>query len=294
MTNYKRQLFEVVTGTTVTGDVLPEISIDFETRLVDNINRLREILGITYMIPMANGSQVKTYKTAVTVAENVAEGEVINLSKVTRKLAKAYDLTLKKYGKMATAELIQKAGVNRAVNDTDSALLSEIQKDVKKSFFTTIGAGEGTYTGAKTFQATLANAWAAVQGGFEDIDATPVFFVNPVDLASHLGTATISTQNAFGLNYIENFMGLGTVIVSAAVTAGTIVATAKENLNGAYVPANGDVAESFGLTYDESGLVGMKHSANDERASIYTLIMSAVLFYAEDPSKVYVGTITAA
>lgn len=293
MTNYKRQLFEVVANTTVAGDILPEISIDFETRLVDNINKLREILGITYMIPMANGSKVNTYKTEVTVAQNVAEGEEIGLSKVTRKLAKAYDLTLKKYGKMASAELVLAAGVDRAVNDTDTALLSEIQKDVKKSFFTTIAAGEGTIKSASGFQATLANAWAAVNKGFEDIDATPVYFVNPVDLAGYLGNASISTQNAFGLNYIEDFMGLGTVIVSAAVAEGTVVATAKENLNGAYVPANGDVAETFGLTYDESGLIGMKHSTVDARASVFTLIMSAVLFYAEDPSKVYVGTIGA-
>lgn len=290
---YRKQLFEVLTDTTVAGDILPEISIDFETRLINNIRKLQEVLGITYMIPMAEGSSVKTYKTEVKVADQATEGDVIGLSKVTRKLANTYPLTLKKYVKLATAEAIQAAGLNRAVNDTDAALLSEIQKEVKKSFFTTIAAGTGTATAGADFQKALANAWAAVTAGYEDIDATPVYFVNPVDLAGYLGTASITTQNAFGLSYIEDFMGLGTVIVSANITAGKVVATAKENLNGAYVNQGGDIATAFGLTYDESGLVGMKHSANDERASIYTLIMAGILFYAEDPTKVYVGTIGA-
>lgn len=293
MATYKRQLFEVTANTIVSGDVLPAISIDFETRLIDNINKLREVLGVTYMVPMANGATVNTYKTEVTVAGQVAEGEVIGLSKVTRKLAKAYPLTLKKYGKLTTAELIQSAGLDRAVNDTDNALLSEIQKEVKKNFFATVGAGTGVAPAGKTFQSALANAWGEVNKGYEDIDATPVYFVNPADLANYLGNATITTQNAFGLKYIEDFFGLGTVIVSAAVTEGTVVATAKENLNGAYVNQGGDIATAFGLTYDESGLVGMKHSTVDERASIYTLIMAGVLFYAEDPTKVYVGSISA-
>lgn len=291
MATYKKQLFEVITDTTVSGDVLPEISIDFETRLIDNINKLKDVLGITYMIPMSNGSTINTYKTEATLAEQVAEGEVIGLSKVTRKLAKAYKLTLKKYGKLATGELVQAAGVDRAVNDTDAKLLSEIQKDVKKSFFATIGAGTGTVPASTGFQATMAAAWGEVKKAFEDIDATAVYFVNPTDVAKYLGTASISTQNAFGLDYIENFLGLGTVIVSAAVTEGTIVATAKENLNGAYVNQGGDLATAFGLTYDESGLVGMKHSVADERFSIYTLVLAGVLFYAEDPSKVFVATI---
>lgn len=293
MANYKKQLFEVITDTTVSGDILPEISIDFETRLIANINKLREVLGVTFMNPMSEGNVINTYKTDTTLAAQVAEGEEIGLSKVTRKLAKAYTLTLSKYGKLVTGESILASGLNRAVNDTDAALLSEIQKDVKKNFFATLGAGTGRITAGTDFQTTLANAWGAVQEGFEDIDATPVYFVNPIDLAGYLGNASISTQNAFGLNYIEDFMGLGTVIVSAAVTKGSIVATAKENLNGAYVNQGGDIATAFGLTYDESGLIGMKHSSVDERASIYTLILAGVLFYAEDPSKVYVGTIGA-
>ena len=56
------------------------------------------------------------------------------------------------------------------------------------------------------------------------------------------------------------------------------MATVKENLNGVYVPASGDVAQDFGLTFDESGLVGMCHNIASDRASIDTLVLSGVLF----------------
>ena len=52
---------------------------------------------------------------------------------------------------------------------------------------------------------------------YEDEDATPVFFVSSDDVAEYLGSAQITMQTAFGWTYIENFLGLGTAIVTPAL-----------------------------------------------------------------------------
>lgn len=293
MTNeYIKQIFAPETNTTVTTDIEPAISIDHNNRLVEGIKTLQRALGITQMKPMAAGTLIKQYKlTKTNSPTQVGEGETISLTKITRKLANTFTLTLKKYRKQTTAEAIQQSGYNAAVNETDGKLLGEVRKDIKSAFFATVNAGTGTATAGSNLQTALANLWGALQVYYEDMDVTPVFFINPLDAAAYLGSAAISTQTAFGLTYIENFLGLGNAFVTSAVAQGEPVATVTQNLNGAYVPAGGDVARTFGLTYDATGLVGMKHYTADSEASVDTLVMSGVVFYAEDAAGVFVGSI---
>ncbi len=87
---------------------------------------------------------------------------------------------------------------------------------------------------------------------------------------------------------------MGTAILTPAVTAKNVYATAKENLIGYYAPVGGDLGVEFGLTADESGLVGMRHTVKDDNATISTLAMTACVFAPEVITKVYKGVITAA
>jgi len=288
---YIKQMFADETKTT---DVEPAISIDVASRFAANINQLREALGITRMLPMAEGSVVKLYKDTVgTIAAQVAEGEEIGLTKVSRTLAKTIDMTLRKLRRRTTAEAIQKSGRAIAINELDGKLIAKERGEIKKTFFGTVAAAEGTVTPAAAgLQAALAAVWGAVQARYEDEDVTPVYFVNPVDVAAYLATAQISTQTAFGFTYVENFLGLGRVFISSAVTAGTVYGTACENLNGAFIPASGDIAQIFGLTFDESGLIGVKHALADSNLSVDTIIVDGVVFYAEDLSGVFKAVIT--
>lgn len=291
---YVIQLFDAEANTTKTTDLEPAISIDHTNRLHKGIKKLLEVLGITETVPMSAGTQIKIYRCTKTNAPaQVAEGDVIPLTKVERKLARTIELVLKKYRKQTTAEAIQKTGRDVAINQTDEKLASECRVEIKNGFFSTIiSNGTGTATAGATFQAAVANVWGALQAYFEDYDeVTPVFFVNPLDVAAYLGSASITTQTAFGLSYIQNFLGMGNAIVTTQVAQGTVAATATQNLNCAYVPAGGDVAQTFGLTFDESGLVGMVHNIASDRASVDTLMMSGVVFYAEDLSGVIVGSI---
>lgn len=295
--DYKTLYFEVEANTTTSSDLAPVISYDHANRLADNINTLAAILGVTEMIPMPAGATVNRYKTTVTKgAKQAAEGDIVPLTKVDQKPLAALTLKLNPYRKITTAQAIQSAGQELALNKTDTVLLNEVRKDIRNDFFDTIATSStSTKAGtAATMQKAIAKAWGKLKEYFEDVDATPVFFVNPLDIADYLGDANITVQTEFGFTYVENFMALGTVISTPRVEQGHIFATATENLNGVYVPQSGDVATAFDLTYDETGLVGMTHSRADDRASIQTLVMAGVLFYAEDASGVIEATITPA
>ena len=116
--------------------------------------------------------------------------------------------------------------------------------------------------------------------------------MNPLDIADYLKTAQISVQTAFGMNYVEDFLGLGTVIMSSQVTQGTFYATAKENIILYYLTMNGDIANAFELTADETDYIGIKSGyQNEQRAQIESLIMSGIQFLVEYEDGVVVGTI---
>lgn len=274
------------------ADLTPGISIDFVSRISSNINELQRVLGITEMESMGEGTTIKVYKMEVANSpEQVGEGETIGLTKVTRVLDRTLELTLKKYRKNTTAEAIQKHGREMAINQTDEKLISKIQKEIKQDFFTVLLAGTGTAAG-NGIQATLANAWGKLNTFHEDEGVTAVHFLNPEDVGDYLGNAQITTQTAFGLTYIENFLGLGTVVVSPRVTKGKTISTAKENLHGAYVPTTtGDVGRTFGLRSDKSGLIGVTHQVIGSNATVDTLAFSGVLFYPERIDGVFIGTI---
>lgn len=291
---YFNQMFEVETGTIVTTDIEPAISIDHNERLVEGITSLQAVLGITELTPMASGSVIKQYKYEKGEdPAQVAEGELIGLTHFTRKLANTYDVVLKKFRKQSTAEAIQRVGRTKAVDDTDTKMERSIQKGIKSDFFTFLKAGTGSATAKaitkeeNALQSALAAIWGQLTVHFQDIDATPIFFVNPLDIADYLSVASITTQSSFGFKYIEDFIGLGTVIIDPSIVKGKPQGTVKENLNGVYIPTGGDVGTAFGLTSDTTGLVGMKHYLSDDHASVDTLFMTGVTFYAEDASGVF-------
>lgn len=287
------QLF-AAENTTTAADLEPAISIDHANRIASNIKELQTVLGITEMEAMNAGTSIKIYKMEqVNTPEQVAEGEVIPLTKIERKLARTIDLELKTYRRNTTHKAIQTSGRDVAINKTDEKLLSGIQKDIKKEFYDVLLAGTGKASGVG-LQGTLAASWAELRKFHEDEDVTPIYFVSVDDVAGYLSNTAADLAQAFGMSYLENFLGLGSVIVSPRITKGKTVAVAKENLHGAYVPANsGDVARSFGLTADSTGLVGITHSIKTDNATIDTLAMSGAVFYPELLDGVIVGTISA-
>ena len=271
--------------------------VDFVSQFTHkSLAKLIEVLGVTRRIPMMEGTTMYTYKMSGTLQSGaVAEGDIIPLSKYAQEKVPVGEITLNKWRKAVSAEAIKKSGYATAVTETDAALLRDVQNGIRTDLFGFINAAEGatTATGA-SLQALLANLWGQLQVLFEDDTAEAVYFVNPLDVADYLGTANITVQTAFGMNYVENFLGLGTVIMSNRITKGTAIATAKQNLIMYYLTMNGDLAAAFDLTTDELGYIGIKSGyQNEERAQIESLVMDGIQFLVEYAEGVVKGTLTA-
>lgn len=270
--------------------------VDFVNQFThSSLDKLIEVLGVTRRVPMQEGTTMYVYETTGTLQSGeVAEGAIIPLSQFTQTKTAIGDITLNKWRKAVTAEAIKKSGLNTALVETDAALLKKVQAGIRASLFSFLN---GTITGStsvtgSTLQESLAQAWGQLQVKFEDDTAEAVYFVNPLDVAEYLGTAQITTQTAFGMNYIENFLGLGTVIMSSQITKGTFVATAKENFIMYYLTMSGDVANAFDLTTDELGYIGIKSGyQNEERAQLESLVMDGIQFLVEYAAGVVKGTI---
>ena len=284
----------------ITTDEMKKVrEVDFVNQFAHNsLAKLLEVLGVTRKIPMMEGTTMYVYSTTGTLHSGaVDEGDVIPLSQYETTKTPVGEITLKKWRKAVSAEAIKKSGYNASVVETDNALLRDVQAGIRSSLF---GFLNGTIAGSTAvtgngLQEALANAWAQLQIKFEDDTAEAVYFVNPLDVAPYLAKANISTQTAFGMNYVEDFLGLGTLIMSSRITAKTFVATAKENLVLYYLTVNGDIANAFSLTADETGYIGIKSGyQNEERAQIESLVMSGIDLFVEYAAGVVKGTITGA
>lgn len=272
--------------------------VDFVSQFTHNsLNKLLEALNVTRKIPMMEGTTMYVYSVTGTLEDGaVPEGEVIPLSQFETTKTPVGEITLHKWRKAVSAEAIKKSGYDAAVRDTDTALLRKVQGGIRTDFFNFLnGEISGSITASgENLQSALANAWGKLQVQFEDDTAEAVYFVNPEDVASYLGNAQITTQTAFGMNYVEDFLGLGTVVMTSRVTKGTFKATAKENLIMYYLTMNGDVARAFELEADELGYIGIKSGyQNEERAQIESLVMSGIQFLVEYAEGVISGTIGA-
>lgn len=266
--------------------------VEFTFMFSESIKKLVEALGITRKIPKQAGTVLKAYKaTGVLQDGNVPEGDLIPLSKYQTEPINFEEITLKKWRKATSAEAIVEKGYDQAVTMTTDQMIKDVQKGVRKTFFDFLATGTGMATGA-TFQATLAQAWGQLQVLFEDDEIEAVYFMNPLDVADYLATANISLQTAFGMTYVKDFLGLGTVIFNSSVPKGKIYATARDNLVLYYIPVNGaDLNEAFSFTSDELGLIGIHEQPDYDNMTAKDTVVSGIVLFAERIDGVVVGTI---
>lgn len=268
--------------------------VDFALRFTGTILRkLMEALGVTRKIPMIDGTTLYYYTTSGTLQSGaVEEGAVIPLSQYQRDKHPVGNITLKKWRKAATAEAILKSGYDEAVRETDNKLLQDVQTGIRTDFFNYLKDIEATAVGASSLQMVLAKTWGNLQVLFENDAVEVVHFIHPLTIADYLGAANITVQQAFGFNYISDFMGLGTVIMTSQVPQGTVISTAKENIIMYYVPVTSDAMQSLGMTSDETGFIGIKSGyPTEERAQVETLVLSGIQFLVEYASGVVFGQI---
>ena len=280
------------TNTIMQADLARVRMVDFNYQFTGSLRKLLETLGVTRKIAVQEGAALKALKVTGTLQSGVvAEGELIPLSKYETEEVPMGDVVLHKWRKATTAEAILKGGYDQAVGATTDKMVKDIQKTIRANLFTFMATGTGTATGA-TLQAALANAWGKLAVLFEDDAVETVYFLNPMDVSDYLGAAQVTMQTAFGMNYIENFLGLGTVFFNSSVPEGKFYATAKENIIAYYVNvAAGDIKAAFNLTTDETGYIGINEYTDNDTARVLDLVMSGVTFVPERIDGIVVGTI---
>lgn len=277
------------------ADLARAREIEFTYNFSEGVRKLMEALGVTRKIAKQAGTVLKAYKAVGTLEDGeVAEGDTIPLSKYSTEPVNFGEITFKKWRKATSAEAIVERGYDQAVEMTTDRMLRDVQKAIRTDLFGFLATGTGEASGAN-LQAVLAQAWGQLQVKYEDDAIQAVYFVNPLDIADYLAEASISTQTAFGMTYVEDFLGLGTVIMNATVPQGSVYATAKENIVLYYIPVNGaDLGEAFDFTTDETGYIGIHEVPDYTNMTASDTVVNGMVFFAERIDGVVVGTIAGA
>ena len=286
---------------TMTADIqVAAREIDFVTRFGRNWDHLREILGIMRPIRKAPGTKLKSKKATVVLQSGaVGEGEEIPYSKATVEEVDYADITIEKYAKTVSIEAIKDHGYDVAVAITDDEFLYELQNKVTERFYAYLNTGSLTFT-ESTWQRALAMAKGSVLNKFKQMHRTVtrvVGFANVLDLYDYLGDAQITVQNAFGFQYIKNFMGYDTIVLLSddEIARGKVIATPVENIALYYVsPADSDFARA-GLVYrtaGETSLIGFHTQGNYNTAVSESFAIMGMTLFAEYLDGIAVVTVT--
>lgn len=273
-------------------------SIDYVYRFGENFSKFIEALGITRQIPVQEGFTIKLYSApTVELADgNVAEGDLIPLSKVTPQVHTTKEINLKKYRKVTTVEAILKYGADEAITITDDAMVKEVQKGIRTDLFDLIKDNGGTETNLNggTLQGALATAWGALETLFEDDTVRVIAFVNPMDIAQEIANKDLTLENQFGLNYYTTVTGT-VVFSSTQIPRGEVYATVADNLQVAYISSNSEGYRQFGMTTDQFGYIGMAHDRQLNNVTVETVLLSGILMFPERVDgviKIEIGTAT--
>lgn len=279
-----------VTPNTITTENfdLQAKAVDLADRFDANWEALREILGIMRPIRKTPGTRLVSYKATVNLNETPhVEGDEVPLSSVSLEEVAHKDLTLKPDRKRVTAQAVEKYGAKLAVQRTDDAFLNEIQGGILDEFykFALTGTLKDNFD---TFQMAVSMAVAKVKHKFKQMRlnyGNIVVFVNTLDVGRFQGTAPITMQTRAGIEYVKDFVGVDTMIVSSEIPEGTVVAIPVDNIILYYIdPSDGDFQE-LGLVYQtgfgETNLIGVAKTAEYGRVSGETHVLHGMTLWAE-------------
>ena len=293
---------------TVTTDITVAVrEVDFVTRFGKNWDALMQILGIMRPIRKAPGTKLTSYNATMKSASlqggaSVGEGEEIPYTEFQVSPVTYSDIVLEKYAKAVSIEAVAKYGAAIAVQRTDEAFLNELQSKVLTSFYAFLNTGS-LIDSAATFQAALAKAKGKVLEKFASMRRTVtdvVGFANINDFYNYLGSAPITVQTAFGMTYIQNFMGYSTLFLcpDVDIASGKVIALPVENIDLYYIdPSDSDFAQ-LGLNYTVEGqtnLIGFHANGDYAHAvgeSFALMGMTLWAEYLDGIAVVYVGTAT--
>ena len=288
-------------NTTTSAQITLEVKeLDFISRFTSNWQALIEILGIMRPVRKDPGTKLVASKATVELQDgNIAEGAEVPFSQAKVEPVLFEDLSLEKFRKAVTAESVAKFGAAVAVQKTDDAFLNELQGTVLDRFYAF--AQTGTLTSEEaTFQMAVSMAVTRVKDKFKKMRKNyenVVAFVNTIDVGKYLGSANISVQNKNGIEYLKDFLGASTVIITSEIPEGKVIAIPADNIILYYIdPSDGDF-EELGLFYTvdgETNLIGIHKEGNYGRVMGETHALMGLKLFAEFIDAIAVVTINPA
>lgn len=289
-------------------DSLPNVYTNVAAREQDfvsvfnlNWDALRKILGIMRPIRKAPGTKLVTYTASVALESgDVDPGEVIPYSKATIVKSGLADLDIKKYAKAVPIEDVAKYGATIAIEKSDEAFRNQLQTNVLTDFYTFLNTGALTNVEI-TWQMALSMARGLVIDKFNKIRKSVtdvVGFANVLDAYKYLGGANITVQTAFGISYVENFMGYRTLFLLSApdILEGTVIALPVENIDLYYIDPGDSEFSRLGLNYTTAGetnLIGFHAEGNYTTAVGETFALMGMKLWAEYLDGIAVVTVEA-
>lgn len=298
MTKLNLQLFAAQEGVTTTASITAQArEIDFVTSFTKSIQPLLDILGISRPIKKANGTTLyKTTASGTLKSGAVGEGEKIPFSEIKAKSEALGPIAISKYAKAVTLEAISANGYDVAVAKCDDEFRTLLANKVTGDFYGFLGTGtlESEQT---TFQMAVSMAIGQVKNKFQQLGraATGVaVFANTLDVYQYLGSAAITTQSAFGMSYVKDFLGADVMFLSSSVPQGKVEATPINNIIMYYVdPADSEFAKA-GLAYTTDGdlpIIGFHTEGSYDYAQSESYALMGIKLMAEYVDGISVVTI---
>ncbi len=294
----KLQLFAEPNVITTQQITVNPREVDFVTSFGNDLSALTEVLGIARPIRKANGTQLVGKKVTGTLESgDVPEGEEIPFSQFSVAPVSYNTISVRKYAKALTLETVIENGVETSVGMTDEEfkqqLIDVILADMYNALLT------GTLTAEEsTFQMAVSMSIGRVKDKFKKMHkaATGVaVFVNTLDMYSYLGGAQITVQNAFGMDYVKNYLGADIMFFSSEIPQGRVIATPVNNMNVYYVDPGDSEFAQVGLAYTvdpEVPYIGFHTEGNYRRAQSEDYAIMGIEIFFEYVDAVAVTTIS--
>lgn len=310
----------VITNTTTTTDLNFSLDREMIQNFTGESDRLLEILGLLGAVETMTAGQALQQVTITGSLNNAktdaselgesasgtvtlgsssgtayVEGDEVALSKYTVAKTPVGVVEVEPYRKLTTAQAILKSGYEVAVLRTDRKMLAQVRSQIITNFFTFLATGIGTSTAAADLQSMLANMDASLGDALEtnsDESDRIIHFVNRQDAAAYLGGKDVTTQTAFGMTYMQDFLGIQNVFVTNKVTKGTAWCTPAENIHAYGLDFSSLSTAGLAYAQDSNGLIGVAHTPAYDRVSAETHVVNGMLLFPEVKNYMVKGTIT--
>ena len=278
-----------LSGTTFNANIDVELrEKDFVDQFTSNWEHLREIMNIMRPIRKEAGTELKSKKAFVALEDGaIAEGDNIPFSKARVEEISYGTIAIKKYAKAVTIEAIDGKGYDNAILRTDEEFRNELQTVITDQFYNFLITNGTLRSTETTFQMAVSMAKGRVVNKWKKMHKSTtnvVGFCNDIDAYEYLGAQGITTQTMFGIEYLQNFLGFSTLILSAEIPKGVVVATPSENIVMYYVDPSDSAFSRAGLVYTtdgETNLIGFHAMGNYERAQSESYALMGVTLFAE-------------